>query len=89
MSHFYKSMLQDGMTPIAALKSAKEHVRRQKGSEAPYFWAGFVLQGEYADRVIEPSSRNWNADLALVLMLPLLLFGLHLIHKRSRRSSPR
>lgn len=90
MSHFYKSMLQDGMTPIAALKSAKEHVRRQKGWEAPYFWAGFVLQGEYADQVVEPnSSRNWSGDFALVLVLPLLLFGLHMIHKRSLRSSPR
>lgn len=90
MSHFYKSMLQDGMTPVAALKSAKEHVRRQKGWEAPYFWAGFVLQGEYAGQVVEPSSsRNWNGGFTLALILPLLLFGLHLIHKRSRRSSPR
>ncbi|HEX5702272.1 MAG TPA: CHAT domain-containing protein [Pyrinomonadaceae bacterium] len=90
MSRFYKSMLQDGMKPVAALKSAKEHVRRQKGWEAPYFWAGFVLQGEYADNVVDPSTfHNLNAAFVLVLTLPLFLFGLHLIHKRRRRASPR
>lgn len=90
MSHFYRSMLQDGMTPVAALKSAKEHVRRQKGWEAPYYWAGFVLQGEYASQIVTPSrSSNGSMGFALVLLLPLLLFGLHLIHKRSLRSSPR
>lgn len=88
MRHFYKLMLQDGMTPSAALKSAKEHVRRQKGWEAPYFWAGFVLQGEYANHVVKPSSfGNWKDALAVILMLPVLFLGLQLISKRSRISS--
>jgi CHAT domain-containing protein len=52
MAHFYKAMLQDGLTPAAALRSAKESVRNENGWRAPYFWAGFVLQGEYNDRIV-------------------------------------
>jgi hypothetical protein len=51
MGHFYKAMLRDGMPPSAALRSAKESMRRQKQWRAPYFWAGFVLQGEYRERI--------------------------------------
>lgn len=90
MRHFYKSMLQEGMTPPAALKSAKEHVRRQKGWEAPYFWAGFVLQGEYAEQLVKPpNSDNWHTGFALAVMLPLLLFGSYLLFKRNAFSSYR
>src|SRR5207248_10373297 len=51
MGHFYKAMLRDGMPPSAALRSAKESMRQQKQWRAPYFWAGFVLQGEYRERI--------------------------------------
>lgn len=85
MEHFYKSMLQDGMTPAAALRSAKQHVRRQKGWESPYYWAGFVLQGDYGDQVVKPSSSGyWNSGLAIVILTPMLLGGLYFVHKRSR-----
>ncbi|HYY97232.1 MAG TPA: CHAT domain-containing tetratricopeptide repeat protein, partial [Pyrinomonadaceae bacterium] len=51
MGYFYRAMLRDGMPPSAALRSAKESMRRQKQWRAPYFWAGFVLQGEYREGI--------------------------------------
>ena len=47
MGHFYKSMLQDGLPPAAALRFAKEQMRKERDWASPFFWAGFVLQGEY------------------------------------------
>lgn len=47
MRYFYSALLKDGLPPAAALKAAKKAVRAQERWRAPYFWAGFVLQGEY------------------------------------------
>ena len=47
MKLFYRGMLQDGMRPAAALRAAQIEVMKQKRWAAPYFWAGFTLQGEW------------------------------------------
>ena len=47
MTHFYKEMFINGKRPAAALQSAQIHVSEQKRWQAPYYWAGFVLQGEW------------------------------------------
>lgn len=51
MHHFYEAMLKDGRPPSAALRSAKEAMRRQKRWRQPYYWAGFFIQGEYRQRI--------------------------------------
>lgn len=56
MSYFYKGMLKDGLTPAAALRNAKLEMRKQSRWKQPFFWAGFVLQGEYKDPVVQSSS---------------------------------
>jgi CHAT domain-containing protein len=47
MNHFYKGMLVDGLRPAAALRAAQVKMSRGKRWQAPYFWAAFVLQGEW------------------------------------------
>jgi CHAT domain-containing protein/tetratricopeptide (TPR) repeat protein len=47
MKLFYQYMLRDGMSPPAALRQAQASVRAQRRWRAPYYWAGFVLQGEW------------------------------------------
>ena len=89
MAHFYKAMLQDGLTPAAALRSAKESVRNESGWRAPYFWAGFVLQGEYNDR-IEANAANATSGFhrGFVILCALAFFCLAvLIWQRVRRRS--
>jgi CHAT domain-containing protein len=44
MKVFYKGMLQAGLGPAAALRQAQIAISKRWPS--PYFWAGFVLQGE-------------------------------------------
>lgn len=85
MKHFYQAMLQDGMTPAAALRSAKQKIRGDKAWSAPFFWAGFVLQGEYKERIVV-GSNPWPR---MVLVLPvalILLSGGVIIRQRRRRA---
>lgn len=88
MAEFYKGMLQDKLAPAAALRSAKEKIRGQKAWSAPYFWAGFVLQGEYRDRVVVEKKLWPRNALAGSLALILISFGVILLHRRRRRSLP-
>jgi CHAT domain-containing protein len=49
MKRFYQAMLGQGMRPAAALRAAQ--VAMLQGTKqrwrSPYYWAGFVLQGEW------------------------------------------
>ena len=47
MKHFYAPMFHKGMAPGAALRDAQLALRSQKRWESPYYWAAFVIQGEY------------------------------------------
>ncbi len=47
MAHFYRRLLVEGRRPADALRAAQAGIRREKRWQAPYFWAGFVLQGEW------------------------------------------
>ncbi len=51
MSRFYAAMINDNLPPAAALRAAKESLRREQRWSAPYYWAGFILQGEYREHV--------------------------------------
>ena len=47
MEQFYKEMFKNGKRPAAALRDAQMHVSRTKRWRSPYYWAGFVLQGDW------------------------------------------
>jgi len=88
MADFYRSMLQQGMTPAAALRSAKLRMMQDKQWRAPYYWAGFVLQGEYTNRITVDRNSWLRPSLVLLLVLVLVSTGLVLLQRRRRASSP-
>ena len=47
MKRFYQKMLSDGLRPAAALRAAQVSMLKEKQWAAAYYWAGFVLQGEW------------------------------------------
>jgi len=47
MERFYRGMLEDGRTPAAALRAAQTSMLRDARWSAPYYWAPFVLQGDW------------------------------------------
>jgi CHAT domain-containing protein len=47
MKHFYAAVFRKKLAPAAALRDAQLAMQRQKRWESPYYWAGFVIQGNY------------------------------------------
>ena len=47
MGKFYRGMLREGLQPAAALRNAQIEMWKQKRWSSPYFWAGFVMQGQW------------------------------------------
>jgi CHAT domain-containing protein len=47
MSHFYRALFIEGRPPAAALREAQLSVRSDKRWRSPYYWSGFVLQGDW------------------------------------------
>jgi CHAT domain-containing protein len=47
MQRLYTGMLRGGKTPAAALRAAQIEMLRTRQWQSPYFWAPFVMQGEW------------------------------------------
>jgi CHAT domain-containing protein/predicted negative regulator of RcsB-dependent stress response len=47
MKSFYRRMLKDGMRPAAALRAAQIEMWKKPQWQSPFYWGGFVLQGEW------------------------------------------
>lgn len=83
MKYFYQSMLQDGVPPSTALRIAKQRIRQESQWSAPYFWAGFIFNGEYKEQ-ISVNRTSDRSGRAIVLMV-LLLVSSGVIVQRYRR----
>ena len=46
MSRFYRQMLEHDLAPAAALRIAQQEVRAMPRWRHPFYWAGFVLEGD-------------------------------------------
>lgn len=47
MKQFYQGMMNDGLRPAAALRAAQVTLWKQPRWQEPFYWAAFVLQGEW------------------------------------------
>jgi CHAT domain-containing protein len=47
MRRFYRAILEEGQPPPVALQRAQASMWRDGDWQAPSYWAGFVLQGEW------------------------------------------
>ena len=47
MGHFYRGVLEKPLSPAAALREAQRSLAEDKRWSYPYYWAAFVLQGEW------------------------------------------
>ena len=47
MQHLYAGMLRNNKTPAAALRAAQVEMLRNAQWQSPYYWAPFVMQGEW------------------------------------------
>jgi CHAT domain-containing protein len=47
MSRFYRELLVEKRTPAQSLRLAQQELASQPRWQSPYYWAGFVLQGDW------------------------------------------
>lgn len=47
MARFYQGLLGERLAPAAALRAAQLSIRSEERWKTPYFWAGFVLHGDW------------------------------------------
>lgn len=87
MKHFYEGMFTKGLTPAAALREAQLGMWKQKRWHAPYYWAAFVIQGQYNQKETMGfqlmSRRGWVA--AWVSLASTLLLAAFLLFRRRRK----
>lgn len=86
MKHFYRGLFDEGLTPSAALRKAKEAMWRQPRWRAPYYWAAFELQGEYRDVVEVPPRSQMPLIVAAGAVVASLLAAVFLLRRRRLKS---
>jgi CHAT domain-containing protein len=82
MMQFYSGLIEKGLTPAAALREAQLYMRSQKRWRAPYYWAGFVIQGKYDERITLPAQESHTRRLWAFVIIIFLLAIVVLVVKR-------
>lgn len=87
MKHFYAGLFQKGLSPAAALREAQLALSQNKRWQSPYYWAGFVLQGQYKqnEKFIEPFPNKTQVVMFTVLGSLLLVASILVVRRRRRR----
>jgi tetratricopeptide (TPR) repeat protein len=94
MGLFYNGLLKDGLPPAAALRAAKIAMWERQPSLPPYFWAAFILEGEFSQKIGggSPAPTLLSKLTPLAFLVPALLFigwgALRASRGRRRPSSP-
>lgn len=83
MKRFYGAMLQEGLSPAAALRKAQLEMSKQKRWQSPYYWSGFIIQGQY---IQTPRPTHFSTSKLTIVggMVVILMLTLFLIWKRRR-----
>ena len=85
MKYFYREMFENGRSPAAALREAQLKMYQTKRWQDPYYWAGFVIQGQYEMKdSFKQQSRS--ALYVAVLSAGLFLAIVFIFWRRHRRN---
>jgi CHAT domain-containing protein/Flp pilus assembly protein TadD len=89
MVHFYKEMFNSRQSPAAALRTAQLAMWQQRRWHAPYYWAAFVLQGDYEGTIHlqETRSTRWR-QVAIAAGIVIALAVAFLLWKRRPHHEP-
>ena len=88
MKLFYAGLFKKGLPPSAALRDAQLQMSQQKAWRSPYYWAGFIIQGRYDEKLNSSRFDYLSAKrIAMVsVFIAVVLSGVILI-LRGRRSN--
>lgn len=85
MRYFYGFMLKDGLTPAAALRKAQVTMSQQTRWQSPYYWSGFIIQGQY-NQSETPRGVNYARWASAAGGLVLLSLATFFVWKRRRKT---
>jgi CHAT domain-containing protein/Tfp pilus assembly protein PilF len=87
MKRFYEAMFMRGLSPSAALRDSQLALSQQKRWQAPYYWAGFVLQGQYSETVNFPRRMFFTRGRAAILstVAAAILLAIYVLRRRRSR----
>ncbi|MGH9872438.1 MAG: CHAT domain-containing protein [Pyrinomonadaceae bacterium] len=86
MRYFYGFMLKEGLSPAAALRKAQVTMSQQKRWQSPYYWSGFIIQGQYSQSV---NTKGWHVTSLTMWagVSALLIVAAFFVLKRRRRTN--
>jgi CHAT domain-containing protein len=85
MKHFYEGIFQKNLSPAASLRESQLAMWRQKRWHAPYYWAAFVIQGQYNHRAT-PGRRLTAGQIATGAAVTSVLCVIAFLFSRRRRA---
>jgi CHAT domain-containing protein len=86
MKRFYEGMFAKGLTPGAALREAQISMWQQKRWRAPYYWASFIIQGQYDQRIPAPAGHSPVVFVFIAALAGSLCAAAGYIYLRRRNS---
>jgi len=88
MKQFYTALFKKGLPPAAALRDAQLELAQSPRWQSPYYWAGFVIQGQYDQKEQFTQSSLGKVQMAVIAVLAgSLLFAFILLLLRRRRAT--
>jgi CHAT domain-containing protein len=84
MKYFYAGVFKERLAPAAALRAAQIKMWQSKRRRSPYYWAAFVLQGEYQQALVVDGPEPPYVRIAIALFIFLALFGGMYVVRRNR-----
>jgi CHAT domain-containing protein/Tfp pilus assembly protein PilF len=85
MKRFYEGMFHKDLSPAAALRQAQIGMWQQKRWHEPYYWAAFVLQGQYDQKEMLTSRRRAWQIVTVVGVISILAAIVFLFLRRKRQ----
>jgi CHAT domain-containing protein len=88
MKNFYEAMFKRGLAPSVALREAQMSMWKQRRWRAPYYWAAFVIQGQYNGRKILSGDRGglaWRLSLTWVGAAALSFIAFYAVRRRRKK----
>lgn len=91
MKYFYTGVLKEKLAPATALRKAQTKMWQIKRRHPPYYWAAFVLHGEYRSSAVTEPRRTTTAQIAAGLFIAIALLSAisAIVLLRRRKTLPR